>query len=285
MKEATNFFLNMDSWFSGLAFLVLLFIGWGAGIWASHKHGAPTGGHSVHVEDAGLALFGLVIAFWFSGAAARYQQRKVLLRNDAIAIGEFSTVSTALNGPLRSEIRSELVAYVHQRLTFGQMSMADPELPHVVAEGRTLQGQIWTSVDQAVATKNNPSVNVPLINAYNGLVAAGDGRLYGTLDHVPQTIIVMLLVLGIFTTFNMGRLRDQDERITSSLLRVGAYIVLVTLVFTVTLDLEQPRGGIMRVSPAPMEDLLQALSTPLPPEPSQLMLPATDHPNGQGARP
>lgn len=285
MKEATNFFLNMDSWRSGVIFLVLLFLGWLIGMWASHKHGSPVPKSSIHVEDAGLALFGLVLAFWFSGAAARFQQRKVLLRQDAIAIGEFSTVSSALNDPARSEINRELVAYVNQRLTFGKMSMADPELPHVVAKSRAIQNQMWTTVEQALVTHNTPGVHTPLINAYNGMVAASDERLYGTLDHVPETIIVMLVVLGVFTTFTMGRLRDREERVTASLLRVGAYIVLVTLVFTVTLDLEQPRGGIMQVSQAPMRDLLQSLSAPPQQAASRLALPAAGHPNAPGAEP
>ena len=98
------------------------------------------------------------------------------------------------------------------------------------------------------------------MNAFNAVTAAHDRRLYGVRNHVPGSIVLMQVVFGVFTTFTMGRLHDQHEKTAASLFRTGAYVVLVTLVFAVTIDLEQPRRGMMRVSQAPMEDVLSSLT-------------------------
>jgi hypothetical protein len=56
----------------------------------------------------------------------------------------------------------------------------------------------------------------------------------------------------------MGRLADGTRRGPAL-----AYVALVSLVLWVTLDMENPRRGLLRVSQQPMEEVQANLPTPL----------------------
>ena len=76
----------------------------------------------------------------------------------------------------------------------------------------------------------------------------------------------MLVLFGVFAAYTMGRLRDAQRTQAGGQARTVAYALLVGLVFFVTIDLEQPRRGLLRVSQAPIEDLRASLAT-LSPQP------------------
>ena len=60
----------------------------------------------------------------------------------------------------------------------------------------------------------------------------------------------------------MGRLRDAQRSEPGGPARIFAYAMLVGMVFFVTIDLEQPRRGLLRVSQTPIEDLRSLLAAP-----------------------
>ena len=152
-----------------------------------------------------------------------------------------------------------MIKYTDQRLAFGSMRLEDERMPALIAEGRKSHDRIFALVERSVAENNRPSIYNSVVGGFNGLVMADDKRLYGTLNHAPGSIILMLVVLGMYTTFSMGRLRDPKEKWRSSLMRVAPYMVLVAFVFCVIVDLEQPRRGLLRVSQLPMTQLRQSL--------------------------
>lgn len=255
-----DFFVIQDAWISALFFALLMFVGWGLGLlmrrWGSEQ---PTA--STRIEDSSLALFGLLMAFCFSGAAGRFEARKSLLHNDVIAIAEFAGVGSLLEEPERHALLGELQTYVQQRMVFGRTRLEDPAMPQLIKDGQYAQSRMLAIVKQAIARKNTPSAHTPLINAFNGMAEAHDKRLFGVRDQVNPHIVLMLVLFGVFTTFTMGRLQERSGK--GSLFRIGSYIVLVTMVFFVTVDLEQPRRGLILVSQTPMLELSHSIQAML----------------------
>jgi hypothetical protein len=178
-----------------------------------------------------------------------------------MAIGGLATVSSLLEEPERSAIHREVRVYVDQRLAFGTTTLDDPRMEGLLRDTRASQGRVSSLVGAAIAKKNTPSVHPALVSALNGLMDAADRRLYRVREHVPGSIVLMLVVFGLFTAYTMGRLRDAQRSEAGGPSRIVAYAVLVGLVFFVTIDLEQPRRGLLRVSQAPMEDLRSSLAT------------------------
>ncbi len=256
-----TYFIAADAWVSALVFAALMVIGWGVGVKLRSLSAEPAGA-STRIEDGALALFGLLLAFCFSGASARYEARKDLLRDDVIAISEFATVGSLLEESESRELRQEIRKYVQLRLRFGTMRLDAPQLPGLLQEEHQSQDRMFAILKRVVVNKESPSVHTPLVNAFNGLTAAYDKRLAGVRDQVNANIVLMLVILGVFTTFTMGRLHDQNGRF--GLLRISSYVGLVALVFFVIVDLEQPRRGLILVSQAPMLELEAALQAGAP---------------------
>lgn len=254
-------FIRLDGWLSAILFASLMVVGWQLGRLVRRRTSPAEDGKapSTRIEDAGLGLFGLLLAFCFSGAAGRYEARKELLRDDAIAIGDFATTASILEDPDRADLNREIRTYVAQRMAFGPMRLDDPRMPALLEEGRASHARMGAIVRRAIAGKNSPTIHTPLLNGLNGLTSAHDKRLYGVRDHAAGSVVLMLVLFGVFTTFTMGRLHEQQENRRRSMFRVGTYIALVALVFFVIIDLEQPRRGILRVSQVPMQELLTSL--------------------------
>ncbi|MBX3041643.1 MAG: hypothetical protein KF789_13135 [Bdellovibrionaceae bacterium] len=252
-------FLQLDAWILSLLFFVFMVLAWWLGQIAGERNPSG-GGESSRIEDAGIALFGLLLAFSFSNAANRYENRKSHLSEDAIAIGDFATTASALDGALPHQIHEELIQYVKQRLEYGQMKLEDPKWSAMVAEGRTIQDRIWKLVQRAIREQNTPSIHNSLLKGFNGMTMAHDNRHFGVQNHAPGDILLMLVFLGLYATFVMGKGYIEKEKKRSPWIRVISYSLLISLVFAIMIDLEQPRKGLMRVSQAPMKDLLNNLS-------------------------
>jgi len=254
--------LHVDAWQLGVGFFLLMLGTWWIGVFVGRKVRAEGGDQSTRIEDASIALFALLLAFSFSGAASRYENRKGFLLDEAIAIGDFAATASMLENPLREQIRRELLAYTRERLAFGQVHIDDPRMAEVTARSRDVQQRILASLHDVVTGKQSPTLHAPLMNGFNGITMTHDRALYGSQDQVADTIIIMLIVFGLVSAFMMGRLAREHGKRVPPLTRALIYIALVTTVFTVTMDLEQPHRGIMRGSRAPLFDLLASLQHP-----------------------
>jgi hypothetical protein len=248
-------FIAYDAWVSALCLGLLMLGGW----WAGARFG---GGNAADTElsrfdDGALALFGLLLAFCFSGAAARYDTRKQLVLAEATAIGDFAGTAALMAEPQRTQLLREVHAYTEQRLSFGKLRLDDPAQPTLERQLRALQNRIGALVAACVQQGNTPSAHEPLIDTFNAMSTALENRAQGLRDHMPESIVCMLFAFAIFSTFTMGRAAD-GKRLGSAI----AYTALVALVFWVTMDLEHPRRGLLRVSQRPMLELAAHLPQP-----------------------
>ena len=247
--------LYFDPTITACFFALLMTAAWRLGIWVGKRSVAAQ--VLSRFDDGALALFGLVLAFSFAGAAARYDYRKKLVLNEATAIGDFVGTAAVLAEPQRSQLLSEVRDYVAQRLTYGHTRFDDPSMPALLENTRASQGRLGALTSLAIRDANTPTVHAPLMNNLNALTTAYDNRWQGQLDHIPGSVAFMLLVFGLFSTYTMGRLADGTRQ-GSAL----GYVALVALVFWVTLDMETPRRGLLRVSQQPMEEVQANLPTP-----------------------
>lgn len=242
-----------------------MFIGWGLGLvvlrFVDHGHRED----SSRIEDAALALFGLLLAFCFSGAASRYEARKSLLLTEAIAIGDFATTASMFEPDISESLRKELIIYVQQRLKTSDMHIDDPAMSQESALTQQSQERMLKIIHRAITEKNTPTLHTPLMNGFNGLTQAHDNRYYGNRNQVPGSIVFVLVIFGIFTTFNMGRAGGCPAgKRFATWLRIMIYAAMVAMVFTVTIDLEQPRRGFIHASKAPLQELLSSLTHATP---------------------
>ncbi|MBV6492628.1 MAG: hypothetical protein LDLANPLL_00624 [Turneriella sp.] len=251
--------LHFDAWLLGVCFFGLMLFAWWLGTYTRAMFKNENADKSSRIEDAGIALFALLLAFCFSGAANRYEDRKGYLREEAIAIGDFAATASMLDKEHSEKIRLELVKYVKSRLAFGKVHIDDPRMQEVTRDSRTSQDKIAAVLREIIHSKASPTLHTPLMNGFNGMTMTHDKALYGSMNQIADTIILLLVAFGMISSFMIGRLAADRKLSWLSLARISVYILLVTAVFTVTMDLEQPHRGMMRNSKAPLTDLLSSL--------------------------
>ncbi len=256
--------LQVDAWKLGLIFFVLMLAAGWAGTRVRAIAVKKQQNENTRIADASIALFALLLAFSFSGAAERYENRKEYLLDEAIAIGDFAATTSMLENPERDQIRQELVGYVKERLAFGKVRIEAPEMQALTARSRERQEHIQSILHRVFAEKKSSTLHTPLMNGFNGMTMTHDKALYGSRNQISDTIIVLLITFGLISAFMTGRFggSSDESSLTSSMTWLALYTLLVTSVFVVTMDLEQPHRGIMRSSKLPLTDLLISLEHP-----------------------
>ena len=197
------------------------------------------------VDGAIYGLLGLLIAFTFSGAAARFDARRQLIVQEANAIGTAYLRLDLLPAPARKELREKFRAYLDSRLAFyGKLS----DLPAAKVEldrSNALQAEIWTASLAACKEAGSPAVLSLVVASLNDMIDITTTRLAALMTHPPAVIGGMLLVLLLFSALFAGI--SLSEGRSRNVLHMAGYAVLMTLALYVIADLEYPRLGLVRV--------------------------------------
>src|SRR5215469_10426045 len=100
------------------------------------------------IEAATLTLLGLIVAFTFSMALNRYDQRKNLEEEEANAIGTEYFRVDLLSGVDPGKLRELLRSYLHERILFYTIR-DDQQLAEIKARTAQLQTELWSAIRPA----------------------------------------------------------------------------------------------------------------------------------------
>jgi len=198
------------------------------------------------VEGAVFGLLGLLIAFTFSGAAARFDARRDLIVKETNAIGTAWLRLDLLPISAQPTIRESFRQYVDSRLE------AYHKLPDVQAaqaeltKATVLQSDIWT---QAVAAGRlegaPPAATMLLLPALNEMIDITTTRTMATKLHPPAAIYGMLVGLALASALLAGY--DMAGGKSRSWLHVIGFAAVMAVAVYIIIDIEFPRLGLIRV--------------------------------------
>lgn len=248
--------LRLDSWVTaillGLSMLAAWGFGWWRG-WVGRGRNRESSGHAFH--DASLALLGLLLGFTFSISLAKHEQRRQMVITDTNSIGDFLTCVSLLKDPVRAELMPVLRQYVTVRIAVAKSSWTGAELEQRLEEIAAMQDRMQELVKQAV--DGGTPIVVPLVNTFNELTSSHAARLAAARDHLPLAIVIVLCLAAILAMVLTGsRQGATGERQIGATL---AFVFLVCMVMQVTMDLNQPQRGLIRVTQEPLERLLRGM--------------------------
>jgi hypothetical protein len=197
-------------------------------------------------EGAIFALLGLLIAFTFSGAAARFDQRRHLIVEEANAIGtaylRLDMVAPDLQPALRDTFRRYLTARLDVYRKIPDMVAVEAAL----ADVNRLQKDIWgQAVAASRAPGSHPNVTVLLLPALNAMIDITTTRLMAARTHPPVIIFAMLVVLALAAALLAGHAMSKAK--TRSWTHVVAMAAAMSIALYVILEIEFPRLGFIRV--------------------------------------
>lgn len=210
---------------------------------ARDPEGAKAG--SGAIDGAVFGLLGLLIAFTFSGAAARFDTRRQMIVEEANAIGtawlRLALLPAAAQPPLREKFREYLDARLAVFRHMPDLAAARVEL----ARAGGLQNDIWLQAVAACRDSGSQPATMLLLPALNEMFDVATSRTAGVIQHPPMIIYavlgLLLLAGSLLAGFGLGvgKIRDWFHGL--------AFVLVMTLTVYVILDFEFPRVGMIRI--------------------------------------
>lgn len=197
------------------------------------------------IDGAVFGLLGLLIAFTFSGAASRFDERRATIVEEANCIGtawlRLDLLPTTAQPPLREKFRQYLDARLSAFRKIPDLAAASADLK----QATTLQTEIWAQAIAACRDSGSQPTTMLLLPALNQMFDIATSRTAGAQMHPPMLIYGLLgmmllaasLVAGV--GLSMGRVRSWFHG--------TAFVLVMTLTVYVIVDFEFPRVGIIRI--------------------------------------
>jgi len=199
------------------------------------------------IEGAVFALFGLVVAFTFSGAASRFNEKRALIAEEANCIETAYLRVHLLSETRQPELQELFRRYIDSRLeTYRRLP--DMEAAKVEIDNtRELQREIWSKAISATALPGSHiDAGKLLLPALNNMIDIATTRYMALQNHPPAVIYVLLFSLGLICSLLAGyRMAVGQHR---SWLHIVSFALITVIVIYVVLDVEYPRTGLIRLA-------------------------------------
>jgi len=198
------------------------------------------------IESAVFALLGLILAFSFSGALARFDARRHLVVAEGNDIGtaflRIDLLPTDAQAPMRDLFRRYLDSRIETYRKLPDMEAAQAEL----ARSLKLQSEIWSLAVSSSQKSATPQAMMVLLPALNAMIDITTTRTEAAILHSPPIIWVMLGTLTFACALFDGY--DMAARKHLNLLHSAAFAVVLAVTVYVIIDLEYPRLGLIQMS-------------------------------------
>jgi hypothetical protein len=198
------------------------------------------------VEGAVFALFGLMIAFTFSGAASRFNDKRMLIAEEVNAIETAYLRLQLVSQEVQPVLQELFRQYVDSRLEtyrrLPDMKAAEIEM----SKSKKLQQEIWAEAIAATRLPgSNPASGWLLLPALNNMIDVSTTRTMWLQAHPPRIIYGLLFGLGLICSALAGyRMASGKQR---SPLHILGFTVLTVIIVYIMLDIEYPRTGLIRL--------------------------------------
>jgi hypothetical protein len=191
-----------------------------------------------------IGLLGLLLAFTFSMANSRYDDRRKLIIQEANIIGTTVLRTDMYPDSVRAVFRSVLKGYVESRIAYYD---AGSDIEKAITEFRNAQvlsSKLWRMVTDYSKINESTTRTSQLIQALNDMIDITTTRLSASEGTIPDSILYFLFVLSACTSFLMGY--DQGSKI-EWLIVVGFSLALSATIFSIV-DLDRPRSGLINLN-------------------------------------
>jgi len=201
------------------------------------------------VEAAVFGLLGLLLAFTFSGAASRFEDRRHLITEEANAIGTAYLRIDLLPPDTQPAIRHLFSRYLETRILVYRDAEDVTATTTRISETNVLQREIWS---KAVSATQLPGAATDaaklLLPALNAMIDITTTREVAMQNHPPRVIFFLLAVLSLVSALLTGYV------MCITAVRSWFYMILLATTMSATffliLDIEYPRFGLIRIDDA-----------------------------------
>ncbi len=244
---------------------LLIAVGLIAGLVAAHEIGFRLGSLARSADESfdrqvalvrtsTAALVAFLVGFAFSGAASRFVDRLDVVVKEANALGTAYLRADAIPEPQRSELKAALKEYTADRVVLLSRE-GRGQIGPLLAKVSGLHERMWRSAIDA--TQHNAPLMAVVLPPINEVIDLHAVHLAMARRHLPIPIMTVLLgaaAIGFgMVGFGNGRVGRRFSLVDS------VYGVVLAIALWMTIDLDYPGIGLIRVSNLPVAESLAAM--------------------------
>jgi hypothetical protein len=199
------------------------------------------------IDGAVFALLGLLIAFTFSGATTRFDQRRHWIVEEANHVGTAWLRIDLLPADAQPGMRNLFREYLDSRLEIYRKPADRDAARKELERSNALQRRIWDHAVSGCDKAGSHSCAVLLLPALNQMIDITTTRTMATQFHPPMIIFGMLIAFALTASVLAGYTMSGGPR---SWLHIAGFSFALALTVYVIIDIEYPRAGFIRVDAA-----------------------------------
>ena len=212
-----------------------------------------------HLLTAVFGLLALLLGFTFSLALNRYEARRLLVVEEANALGTVWLRAELLQEPMRATMQGSLKRYIDARVAWSEAEHSEASW----RAAQALQRQIWEEVRIVEGARPSGHLTRAIIDSVNESFDLASARVVARSDHLPDRVLSVLLLYMALSATMMGYVLSGKGK--SHRLATAQMLALLTLSMVVILDLDRPRSGGIEVRQTALEDLKASVGRNLAP--------------------
>ena len=187
-----------------------------------------------------LGLLALLLAFTFSAALQRYEDRSQTVVAEANAIGTTYLRARLLPGEMPDEVQALLRQYLDVRIQEGRVDATEPALHEsLLHQAKLMEAQLWSHAVRAAELDSRPVTSGLFIQSLNELIDTSATRDAALNRQVPEIVLLLMLSTIVLTTATLGYASGiAGHRVT---LAAFVLVMLIALIVYLIIDLDRPR--------------------------------------------
>lgn len=194
-----------------------------------------------------FSLMGLIVAFTFATSNQKMDMRRILIIDEANAIGTAYLRLDLLPQEQRNILKKYVEEYLSVRLATYK---ALPDLIKVnqeINKANDIQKKIWAMSVDGCKKANDGAVCVILLPALNEMFDIANKRIEVANLHPPFAVFYLLIGIAILSAFLVGYDMKKKEK-KQSMIFIVSYLFVIAFTIYIIVDIEYPRFGLIQIN-------------------------------------
>ena len=197
------------------------------------------------VDGPILAVYGLLLAFAFSGATHRHDERKKIIVEEANTLARGYFQVDLLPSTEQPQLRALMQEYLRTRLNCYRLRSDLAAYQLETLHSYQIQDQLWQSVIKSSDYKVDRRAALTLLSTLSELRSLTTSRKILTSFHPPMIIMLFLLTLSLVASFLLGYQISMLKK--KSWPHIFLFLGFVAFTNYLIIDLEYPKVGWIQI--------------------------------------
>jgi hypothetical protein len=201
------------------------------------------------IRDGLFVLVGLLLGFTLALVVPRFNERRSLVIEEAVAIESTYLRAGTLAQPYGGRARQLLRQYVDARLDLDAAGSDSGRIADASQRARQIQDQLWEGLTE-ITQNDRSAIAASYLNSLNEIIDLHAKRLAAGENRVPLPIWLLILSVSLIAVFTRGLTLAKRFWLTLVLAPITIAIVVALIA-----DLDTTSSGLIRLDHRAMERL------------------------------